>query len=161
MGDISRLRRLYPGVHWGCAEYTNVWGMPTIGVGTRVGAFAEIGDQVRIGRDCTISAYVFLCPGVIIGDRVFLGPRVTMTNDKYPPAPRGDWRHTIIEDGASIGAGAVILPGVRIGANALVGAGAVVTKDVPPGIVVVGNPARPLVSTTCRIHSEAKSSEEV
>lgn len=99
-----------------------------------------IGNNVMIGDSCRIQAFAFIPDGVTIGNHVFIGPRVTFTNDLYPPSR--EWLETVVEDWASIGAGAVILPGVKIGAHAMVGAGAVVTKDVPPSAVVVGNPAR-------------------
>jgi acetyltransferase-like isoleucine patch superfamily enzyme len=89
-----------------------------------------------------VQAFSFIPNGVVLGQGVFIGPRVTFTNDKYPPANRQDWRATDVGNYASIGAGAVILPGVRIGHHALVGAGSVVTRDVPDGAVVCGNPAR-------------------
>jgi UDP-2-acetamido-3-amino-2,3-dideoxy-glucuronate N-acetyltransferase len=101
-----------------------------------------IGDNVVIGDDCKVQAFAFIPDGVVIGNGVFVGPRVTFTNDRYPPASKADWLGTTVEDGVVIGAGAVILPGVRIGARAFVGAGAVVTKDVPNGALVYGNPAR-------------------
>lgn len=99
-----------------------------------------IGNNVVIGDDCKIQAFCFLPDGVILGNKVFLGPRVTFTNDLYPPSH--EWLSTVVEDQVSIGAGAVILPGVRICRGAMVGAGAVVTKNVPTGAVVYGNPAR-------------------
>lgn len=120
---------------------TNVYGSE-IGEGTRVAAFVEIG-RAKVGRKCSIQAFVFICPGVTIGDEVFIGPRVTFTNVKVPRAYRkGKFAGTVVKNRATIGAGAVILPGVTIGEYALVGAGAVVTKDVEPRSVVMGNPAR-------------------
>jgi UDP-2-acetamido-3-amino-2,3-dideoxy-glucuronate N-acetyltransferase len=101
-----------------------------------------IGNNVLIGDDCRIQAFSFIPDGVTIGNHVFIGPRVTFTNDRYPPSPRQDWLETVVEDFASIGAGAVIVAGVKIGRRALVGAGAVVTRDVPDNAVVYGNPAR-------------------
>jgi acetyltransferase-like isoleucine patch superfamily enzyme len=136
------LSDVFPGVTFKCPAFTNVWGTPTIGDGTDIGAFVEIGDGVVIGRQCKIGAYTFLPPGVTIADGCFIGPRVTFTNDRYPPSPREMWATTTVEAGASLGAGCVILPGVTIGAGATVGAGSVVTKDVQPGTIVYGNPAR-------------------
>lgn len=136
------LSDVFPGVTFKCPDLTNVWGQPTIGEGTGIGAFVEIGDGVTIGRHCCISAYVFLPPGVTIEDGVFLGPRVTFTNDKYPPSPKELWARTTVKAGASLGAGCVVLPGVTIGAGATVGAGSVVTRDVPDGATVFGVPAR-------------------
>ena len=114
-----------------------------IGRNCKIDAFVYIEEGVEIGDECKIRPFVFIPTGVKIGNRVFIGPNVTFTNDKYPKV-RGEWelRETIVEDDVSIGAGAVILPGVRIGRGAMIGAGAVITKDVPEGSVVVGNPAR-------------------
>ena len=135
-----------------------------IGEGTRVWQYVVILDGARIGADCNVCSHVFIESDVVIGDRVtikcgvqiwdgihveddaFIGPNVTFTNDKrprsrvYPDA----FARTVVRKGASIGGGAVILPGVTIGAGAMVGAGAVVTKDVGADTVVVGNPARPI-----------------
>lgn len=117
----------------------------TIGSRTKVAAFVEIGGA-SIGRNCRIEAFAFLCPGVKIGDNVFVGPHVCFTNDKCPLTSmfNEDFKpiQTVVDDNAAIGAGAVILPGVTIGSFAMVGAGAVVTKDVKPGTTVIGNPAR-------------------
>jgi UDP-2-acetamido-3-amino-2,3-dideoxy-glucuronate N-acetyltransferase len=133
-----------------------------VGAGTRVWQFAVIVNGARIGRNCNICAHTFIEGGVIVGDDVtlkcgvylwdgielgngvFVGPNATFTNDPYPRSrQRPDaWPRTIVEDGASIGANSTLLPGITIGARAMVGAGAVVTKNVPPGVVVVGNPAR-------------------
>lgn len=135
----------FPGVLFKSPRHlVNIWGEPHIGAGTSIGAFTEIGDGVVIGTNCRIGAYVFLPPCVTIGNDVFVGPGAFFSNDKYPPSDRADWLQTVVKDGASIGMGAVILPGVSIGAAAKIGAGAVVTKDVPPGECWVGNPARRL-----------------
>lgn len=99
-----------------------------------------VGDQVELADDMKIQAFCFIPNGVKFERGVFLGPRVTFTNDHAPP--HDDFRPTLVKEGASIGAGAVIVCGVTIGKGALVGAGAVVTKDVPDGMTVVGNPAR-------------------
>jgi acetyltransferase-like isoleucine patch superfamily enzyme len=135
-----------------------------IGPQTKVWQFVVILPGARIGADCNICSHCFIENDVVIGDRVTIkngvslydglrvgndvqiGPNVTFTNDKYPKSRNTEYvcLPTWIEDGASIGGGAVILPGVRIGAGATVGAGAVVTQEVPPGATVVGNPARPL-----------------
>lgn len=101
-----------------------------------------IGNNVKIGNHCKVQAFSFIPDGVIIGDGVFVGPRVTFCNDKHPPSTT--WEQTVVGDYVSIGAGAVILPGVTLKKHAIVGAGAVVTKDVESYTVVVGNPARVL-----------------
>ncbi len=131
-------------------EFVNLYGC-RIGAYTRVGAFVEIQRDATIGANCKISTHSFICSGVHIADRVFIGHGVTFVNDKHPratnadgsPQGPGDWKleETWVEEGASIGSGATILCGVRIGKGAMVGAGAVVTKDVPAGATVVGNPA--------------------
>lgn len=114
----------------------------TIGDGTIVHSHVWIGDHVSIGERCKIQAFSFIPTGVRIGNDVFIGPRVTFTNDKYPPS--SDWSITIVGNNVSIGAGAVILPGVTLGPGCKIGAGAVVTKNVDAGVTVVGNPAKPI-----------------
>lgn len=99
-----------------------------------------IGHGVTIGNACKVQAFAFIPSGVTIGDRVFIGPHVAFTNDKHPPSPL--LVETLVGDGVSIGAGAVILPGVMLGRGCVVGAGAVVTRSVRPGATVKGNPAR-------------------
>ena len=131
--------------------FTNLYGC-RIGDETRVGPFVEIQRGVTIGSRCKIQSHTFVCEGVEIGDEVFVGHGVLFINDKHPRAttPDGslqteaDWDllATVVEDRASLGSAAVVLGGVRIGAGALVGAGAVVTRDVAPGETVVGVPAR-------------------
>jgi len=133
-----------------------------IGKGTRVWAFAHILPKAKLGQDCNICDHVFIENDVLIGDRVtikcgvqiwdgitleddvFVGPNATFTNDKHPRSKvyPGSWPKTLVKRGASIGANATILPGLTIGENSMVGAGSVVTKDVPAGATVVGNPAR-------------------
>jgi UDP-2-acetamido-3-amino-2,3-dideoxy-glucuronate N-acetyltransferase len=113
-----------------------------IGDDCTVHALVWIGNKVVIGDRCKVQAFAFIPEGVKLGDDVFIGPHVCFTNDKRPPSPK--WLETVVEDGASIGANCTILPGIRIGAHAMVGAGSVVTRDVPAGAVVVGNPARAL-----------------
>jgi acetyltransferase-like isoleucine patch superfamily enzyme len=135
------------------ASFTNLYGC-TIGTGTRVGPFVEIQRGAVIGERCKIQSHTFICDGVKIEDGVFVGHGVMFVNDRRPRATdeagqlqsEADWEllHTVIERGASIGSGATILGGVRIGEQALVGAGAVVTRDVAAGETVAGNPARPL-----------------
>jgi acetyltransferase-like isoleucine patch superfamily enzyme len=124
-----------------------------IGDDSRIGTFVEIQRGASIGARCKIQSHAFICTGVAIGDEVFVGHGVVFINDRVPRAAVGgrlqtdaDWEllESVVEDGASIGSGAVILGGVRIGAGAVVGAGSVVTRDVEPSAVVVGNPASPL-----------------
>jgi UDP-2-acetamido-3-amino-2,3-dideoxy-glucuronate N-acetyltransferase len=132
-------------------SFVNLYGC-TIGDDTRVGTFVEIQRGARIGAACKIQSHTFICDGVRIGDRVFVGHGVMFINDKRPRATadggelqsEADWTllETTIEDGASLGSGAVILGGVTVGAGAIVGAGAVVTRDVPAGATVAGTPAR-------------------
>jgi UDP-2-acetamido-3-amino-2,3-dideoxy-glucuronate N-acetyltransferase len=133
-------------------SFTNLYGCQ-IGDNTRVGPFVEIQEGVRIGANCKIQSHAFICTGVEIEDEVFVSHGVLFINDKYPRATAGgrlqeesDWEllPTTVELGATLGSGAVVAGGVRIGREALVGAGAVVTSDVQPGDVVVGNPARPM-----------------
>lgn len=125
-------------------KYHNIWGSPTVHESVEVGAYTEIGDDVVIGTGTVIGAYCFIPPGVRIGDYCFIGPRVTFTNDKYPVAHNIAYNklYTVIENKVSIGAAAVILPGIRIKEGAMVGAGAIVTRDVEAGETVIGQPAR-------------------
>ena len=131
-------------------ELVNLFGC-TIGDQTRIGPFVEIQKNVTVGSRCKISSHTFICEGVTVEDDVFVGHGVMFINDRYPRATTDgrlqieeDWSvvPTHVRRGASIGSGAVILCGVTIGASALVGAGAVVTRDVPDGAVVAGVPAR-------------------
>ena len=132
-------------------SFTNLYGC-SIGDDTRIGPFVEIQADATIGARCKIQSHTFVCTGVEIEDEVFVGHGVVFINDKHPRAAtedgeletEGDWTllRTVVERGASIGSGAVILGGIRIGSGAMVGAGAVVTKDVEPGQTLVGNPAR-------------------
>lgn len=134
-----------------------------IGAGTRIWAFSHVMNGARIGSDCNVCDHTFIEGDVVIGDRVtiksgvylwdglrveddvFIGPQATFTNDPFPRSKAAfECPITTLKRGASIGAGAIILPGVTVGERAMVGAGAVVTKDVPPDTVVVGNPARVL-----------------
>ena len=134
-------------------SFVNLYGC-RIGAATRIGTFVEVQRGAEIGARCKIQSHTFICDGVRIGDRVFVGHGVTFINDRFPQATardgelqtQSDWTlvETVVEEGASIGSGATIMCGVSIGAGARVGAGAVVTKDVPAGATVAGNPARPL-----------------
>lgn len=118
-----------------------------IGKDCKIDAFVYIEEGVEIGDECKIRPFTFIPTGVKIGNRVFIGPNVTFTNDKYPKV-KGEWelKETIIESDVSIGAGATILPRIKIGKNAVIGAGAVVTKDVHEGTIVVGNPAKKMMN---------------
>jgi acetyltransferase-like isoleucine patch superfamily enzyme len=132
-------------------KFVNLYGCE-IGDGSKIGSFVEIQKGAIIGKNCKISSHTFICEGVKIGDGVFVGHNVSFINDMLPRAvnadgslqTEADWKlvETIVEDRASIGTGATILGGIKIGKNAVVGAGAVVTKDVPENAVVVGNPAK-------------------
>ena len=125
-----------------------------IGDETKIGAFVEVQKNAIIGKFCKVSSHTFICEGVTIEDHVFIGHGVTFINDSYPRATtsegqlqtEADWKleRTLVKKGASIGSGATVLSGISIGENAIVGAGSVVTKDVPPNTIVAGNPARVL-----------------
>jgi acetyltransferase-like isoleucine patch superfamily enzyme len=132
-------------------SFTNLYGC-SVGDGTRIGPFVEVQRGASIGARCKIQSHTFVCDGVTIEDEVFVGHGVMFINDKFPRATtedgelqtEEDWTllPTVVERRAAIGSGAVLLGGVRVGAGALIGAGAVVTKDVAPGTVVAGVPAR-------------------
>lgn len=132
-------------------DFTNLYGCE-IGNDSRIGTFVEIQKGVRVGKRCKISSHTFICEGVTIEDEVFVGHNVTFINDRYPRSTNRDgsvqsgedWPclPTLIRKGASIGSSATILCGITVGENSIVGAGSVVTKDVPPNMVVAGNPAR-------------------
>ena len=132
-------------------DLVNLYGC-SIGEDTKIGAFVEIQKNARIGARCKISSHTFICEGVTIEDEVFVGHGVMFINDRHPRATadsgtlqtESDWIciPTVVKRGASIGSGAAILCGITIGENALVGAGAVVTKNVPPNTTVAGVPAR-------------------
>lgn len=133
------------------SKFINLYGCE-IGDETKIGAFVEIQKNAKVGRRCKISSHTFVCEGVAIEDNVFIGHGVTFINDSYPRAttPEGelqtesDWHveATVIKRGASVGSGATVLSKVVVGENSIVGAGSVVTRDVPPNVIVAGNPAR-------------------
>ena len=133
------------------SKFINLYGCE-VGDETKIGAFVEIQKNASIGKRCKISSHTFICEGVTVEDNVFIGHGVTFINDSYPRATTGegklqteaDWvvERTVVKKGSSIGSGSTILAKVTIGENAIVGAGSVVTKDVPPNSIVAGNPAK-------------------
>jgi acetyltransferase-like isoleucine patch superfamily enzyme len=135
------------------SKFINIYGC-SIGDETKLGAFVEIQKNAAIGSNCKISSHTFICEGVTIEDGVFVGHSVTFVNDSYPRATstdgqlqtEADWvvEKTLVKKGASIGSGCTILANLTIGEGAIIGAGSVVTKDVPPYAIVAGNPARVL-----------------
>ena len=137
------------------SKFINLYGCE-IGDETKIGAFVEIQKNALVGKRCKISSHTFICEGVSIEDNVFVGHGVTFINDMYPRATtndgalqtEADWKveRTLVKKGSSIGSGCTILANVTIGENAIVGAGSVVTKDVPANSIVAGNPARILRS---------------
>jgi UDP-2-acetamido-3-amino-2,3-dideoxy-glucuronate N-acetyltransferase len=149
------MRKIAPDVKLGkkvkIYDYVNLYGCE-IGDETKISTFVEIQKGSKIGRNCKISSHTFICEGVTIEDRVFVGHNVTFINDIFPRATdqdgnlqtEKDWVciPTYVKQGASIGSSATILCGVTIGENAMVGAGSVVTRDVPANAIVAGNPAR-------------------
>ena len=153
--ETSTLKRIAPNVILGqgvsICDFTNLYGCE-VGDETRIGPFVEIQKGAKVGSRCKISSHSFICEGVRIEDEVFIGHNVTFTNDLFPKATTADgslksdadWEcvPTRVKRGAAIGSGATLLCGITIGEDALVGAGSVVTSDVPPNAVVAGNPAR-------------------
>jgi acetyltransferase-like isoleucine patch superfamily enzyme len=147
--------RIAPDVRLGrnvrLAGFVNLYGCD-IGDDVKIGAFVEIQKGVKVGNRCKISSHSFLCEGVELEDDVFIGHNVTFTNDLYPRSTNGNGRlqteadwiciPTRVRNGASIGSGATLLCGITVGENSMVGAGSVVTRDVPAGAIVAGNPAR-------------------
>ena len=132
------------------SKFINLYGCE-IGENTKIGAFVEVQKNASIGKNCKISSHTFICEGVTIEDNVFVGHSVTFINDTYPRATiaggslqtEADWRvePILVKEGASIGSGATILANVTIGEHAIIGAGSVVTRDVPARAIVAGNPA--------------------
>ena len=157
--EPGALQKIAPTVKFGegvkVYDFVNLYGCE-IGDHSKIGTFVEIQKGAKVGKNCKISSHTFICEGVTIEDDVFIGHGVTFINDTYPraTAPGGqlqteeDWRvePTLVKRGASVGSGATVLSKVTIGENAIVGAGSVVTKDVPPGTIVAGNPGRVLRS---------------
>jgi acetyltransferase-like isoleucine patch superfamily enzyme len=149
--DKQSLNNVKVGENVRIFNFVNAYGC-SIDDNSKIGAFVEIQKGVFIGKNCKISSHSFLCEGVHIGDNVFIGHGVMFTNDLFPratnadgsPQTEADWKlvETHVKKGASIGSNATILCGITIGENALVGAGAVVTKDVPANTIVAGSPAR-------------------
>jgi acetyltransferase-like isoleucine patch superfamily enzyme len=149
-------------------NFVNLYGCE-VGDHTRIGCFVEIQKNARVGKHCKLSSHSFICEGVVIEDNVFIGHNVTFINDKYPRATNvngqlqteEDWivQPIIVKRGASIGSGSTILSNVRIGENAFVGAGSVVTRDVPPNTIVAGNPAR-VLRTILEGNHEVKWSQQ-
>ena len=138
------------------STFINLYGCE-IGDDTKIGAFVEIQKNASVGKRCKISSHTFICEGVTIEDNVFIGHGVMFVNDMYPRATAGDvlqteqdWKveKTLVKKGATIGTGVTVLANVTIGEDAIVGAGAVVTRDVPPRTIVAGNPARVLRSVS-------------
>jgi len=137
------------------SRFINLYGCE-IGDETKIGAFVEIQKNASVGRRCKISSHTFVCEGVTIEDNVFVGHGVTFVNDSYPRATttdgelqtEKDWsvERTVVKRGASIGSGDTILSNLAIGENSIVGAGSMVTRDVPPNSIVAGNPAKILRS---------------
>ena len=149
--DKQSLQNVSLGVNVKIFDFVNAYGC-SIDDGSKIGAFVEIQKGVTIGKNCKISSHTFICEGVHIADNVFVGHNVTFINDKFPRATNedgslqteADWKciETFVGKGASIGSSATILCGIQIGTNAVVGAGSIVTKDVPENAIVAGNPAR-------------------
>ena len=155
------LRKITPDVKLGQGvkiyDFVNLYGCE-IGDNSKIGTFVEVQKGAKIGRNCKISSHTFICEGVTIEDDVFIGHNVTFINDMYPRSTveggglqtEADWVciPTLIKKGASVGSSVTVLAGVTVGEKAIVGAGSVVTKDVPPGTIVAGNPARSLRKIT-------------
>lgn len=132
-------------------EFVNLYGC-AIGDNTKIGPFVEIQKNARVGRNCKIQSHTFICEGVTIEDDVFVGHNVTFINDRYPRSTTGegklqteqDWEctPTLIKKGSSVGSSVTLLCGITVGENSIVGAGSVVTRDVPANVIIAGNPAK-------------------
>jgi UDP-2-acetamido-3-amino-2,3-dideoxy-glucuronate N-acetyltransferase len=165
------MRRIAPDVKLGKGvkiyDFVNLYGCE-IGDHSKIGTFVEIQKGAKIGKNCKVSSHTFICEGVTVEDDVFIGHNVTFTNDLYPRATNGDGRMqteedwacvpTLVKKGASIGSGATLLCGVTVGENAIVGAGSVVTRNVPPRTIVAGNPARILRRIGVAVYSRNSNS---
>jgi len=141
-------------------HFCNIYGCK-IGKNTQIGSYSEIKDGASIGDDCRFQSYAFIPERTRIGNRVFIGPRVTFLNDKYPTAQKAinkTWtlESVVVDDDVSIGGNVTILPGVKIGRGAAIGAGSVVTKNVPKYTIVYGNPARVVGSVNDKKYREYK-----
>lgn len=152
MNEYCCLSDVCLGSNVSLSQFVNLYGC-AVGDNSKIGAFVEIQKNASVGSNCKISSHTFVCEGVVIEDDVFVGHNVTFINDSYPRATAAgklqtdaDWRveRTLVKRGASIGSGATILSNVTIGEKAIVGAGSVVTRDVPSNAIVVGNPAKVL-----------------
>ena len=156
MQDEATIRRLIaPDVKLGrnvkICDFVNLYGCE-VGDNSKIGTFVEIQKGAKVGRNCKISSHTFICEGVMIGDNVFIGHNVTFINDPYPRSTTKDGKlqteedwicvPTHVQNGASIGSSATLLCGISIGENSIIGAGSVVTEDVPADTIVAGNPAR-------------------
>ena len=153
--ETPALKKIAPDVKLGegvkIYDFVNLYGCVN-GDHTKIGTFVEVQKGAKIGKNCKVSSHTFICEGVTIEDDVFVGHNVTFINDMYPRATveggglqtEDDWVciPTLVRKGASIGSSATLLAGITVGEKAIVGAGSVVTKDVPPGTIVAGNPAR-------------------
>ena len=159
--EPGSLQKIAPNVKFGegvkVYDFVNLYGCE-IGDHSKIGTFVEIQKGAKIGKNCKISSHTFICEGVTIEDDVFIGHNVTFINDMYPRSTveggglqtKADWvcNPTLIKKGASVGSSTTVLAGVTVGEKAIVGAGSVVTKDVPPGTIVAGNPAKVLRKIT-------------
>jgi len=155
--DCQCLKNVTVGINVRIFNFVNAYGC-TIGDNSKVGAFVEIQKGAFIGKNCKVSSHTFICEGVHIADNVFIGHNVSFINDKYPrsvnndgnPQTEEDWEvvPTYVEKGASIGTSTTILCGIRIGENSIVGAGSVVTRNIPPNEIWAGNPAKKIRSIT-------------